>query len=161
MNFKGHLTGGIITSSVVTYGCYHFKPFFEENNITQPQLPIILGVCLFFSLFPDLDISSTPQKWFYRIIFCVIFYLYFVLNRIHDAVFLSLISFTPLLHKHRGWTHYTISAIVLPLICIVLYHYKSTSILEVSKDLILYSVACTIGWFTHLILDSKLVKKIS
>ena len=35
----------------------------------------VAGTALFFSLFPDLDTSSVPQRWFFRLVFFSLLYL--------------------------------------------------------------------------------------
>ncbi|MBF0279224.1 MAG: metal-dependent hydrolase [SAR324 cluster bacterium] len=162
MNFKGHITGGIITGAAITS-----TAIFLSKPLGIPAPPLVLGqifgVALFFSMFPDLDISSIPQRWFFRAIFAVLlglsYYDYFEV-----ATLVALVSITPLLDHHRSWTHNVISVLLFPVVLACIYEYLLSkerffdqwSADQVANHLsnhIWLVIACVSGWYTHLTLD--------
>ncbi len=169
MNFKGHLTGGMATGAILSVGA-----FVLSEPLGVPAPPLLLGqiflVTLFFSLFPDLDISSIPQRWFFRSIFVLLLILSYY-QRFEEATLLALVAITPLLNSHRGWTHNFFSVLLFPVALAVLYEYlltKEQFIQSFSMDRIVQHlanhhwlvIACIGGWYTHLLLDFLPVKKL-
>ena len=72
MTFKGHLTGGILAGIGVTGLAARW------GYIPSADYRIWAAVCgttVFFSLFPDLDTASVPQRWFFRAVFMALIYL--------------------------------------------------------------------------------------
>lgn len=159
MNFKGHITGGATAGIFVVAAA---------SAITQPspimQLYLFL-VTVFFSLFPDFDISSIPQRWFFRAIFALLIYLGFHGNY-QLATMIAVLAITPVLSHHRGWTHSYWAALLTPIALAIFYEYmlaKPSSIDKLSFDKVQghlathawFVIACISGWSTHLILDNK------
>lgn len=164
MNFDKHFVGGIATGTVVaiTTGIV--------IQASTHQIPVIeplklFGVTLFFALFPDVDTSSIPQRWFFRSVFVILLGLayreYYEL-----ATVLALVSITPLLDHHRSWTHHVITAPLFGVAVTLLYEY----LLLEHRNLSLWSwawlvhhlqsyqgflIACVVGWYTHLLLDLR------
>jgi len=166
MNFKGHVTGGGISSAIVfTAASFTGVSFLEISH------PIVLAaVCFFMSLFPDFDTASIPQRWFYRFSIVSFIYLYSIDQYQLLAVF-SILSITPLLHKHRGWTHWKITPVFISLSIIAFYDYQISIdgllnsklsseyiIFNTISNYLLFIAAATIGHYTHLFLDSKFFK---
>lgn len=162
MNFRGHVTGGVVTGIALASSA-----IFLSGPLGIPAPPIVLGeilaVTIFFSLFPDLDISSIPQRWFFRAIFIILLGLSYY-ERFEEATLLALVSITPLLDHHRSWTHNFMSALLFPVVAACLYEYlltKERFFYEISLEAIqghllqnLWLVmACILGWYTHLFLD--------
>ena len=166
MNFKGHITGGLITGSVLTGGLALASSTLLAEPLTVVQLAQVFGVAVFFSLFPDLDISSIPQRWFFRAVFVGLLVLAYQ-EKYELAALLGIIAVTPVLDHHRGWTHSIFSALLIPIVLAALYEYVLSrdkwvytwTVEGVWEHLNNYSwlvLACILGWFTHLLLDSKL-----
>ena len=65
---------------------------------------MIVGLGTAFALFPDLDVASVPQRWFYRAAAALLLVL-ISQGRAGDAALLGLLALLPLMHRHRGWTH--------------------------------------------------------
>lgn len=160
MNFKGHMIAGALVglcSALVAGAIFNVSP------ALQLQI-LLITVC--FSLMPDLDISSIPQRWFYRFIFVLLIYLASK-NQFKAATLIAICSLTPILSYHRSWTHSIWSAIFVPIGFILLYSFLSGSsgyirffqtnniayILSINMWSIL---AASIGWLTHLYVDYKL-----
>lgn len=165
MNFKGHITGGLITGTVATAAT-----FLLSTPLEMPVSPLVLGevflVTVFFSLFPDLDISSIPQRWCFRLLFvgliALSYYEYYEI-----ATLLALVAITPLLDHHRGWTHSLLAAFLFPIALAGIYEYflmkhrlfYDWSLEHLTQHLnthLWLIFACILGWYTHLLLDSRL-----
>jgi len=121
-----------------------------------------------FSLLPDIDTASIPQRWFYRISLFALGYLYWVeafLGLFGLSVFLVL----PILGRHRGWTH---SKVILPvLFAALLWGYQWSQLARSSflspsfmdavslyPNILPYLLAAFLGHWTHLVLDSKYLR---
>lgn len=169
MNFKMHVTGGIVigTSLATTSLLFGEQLGFPISPI---KATIVFGVAVFFSLFPDLDTSSIPQRWFYRAIFLVLlglaYYRYFEI-----ATFLAIVSISPLLDHHRGWTHHPLSLFIFPVLLAGLYDFllaqTKTAYRWTPENIIVHLqnhpwlvLACLLGWSTHLLLDLKILRRI-
>ena len=163
MNFKAHVTGGAISSSFVFITTSLLGISFLE--ISHPL--VLTCVCFFMSLFPDFDTASIPQRWFYRIAIISFIFLYSAQEYQVLAVF-AILSITPLLHKHRGWTHWKITPVVISATIILFYDYQinldslirsKLSMGHIAKNTfmnyLIFVLSATIGHYTHLLLDSK------
>lgn len=158
MNFKGHVTGGLVASSAVTAASIVILGG-DSIPITSPE--VIFSLCFFMSLFPDLDTASIPQRWFYRLLLPILIYIYLYQDK--DFLFtLSFLSITPLIDRHRGWTHWKSTPFIVSFLA--LYSYDlSHGIYAIEKNklivnYILFILSVVIGHYTHLLLDSKTVK---
>lgn len=157
MNFKGHLVVGTIVGLSTGYIISKFLDISIKMQIQITSLIII------FSLLPDLDTNSIPKKWFYRLIFSILFYLA-ITKQFEAATIIALVSLAPLLSHHRGWTHNFFSALLLPTFLILTYSFFSSN-LPYYKFFTIYNMklilfahiwiifSCTLGWVIHLIVD--------
>ncbi len=163
MNFKGHITGGIVTGAALTGSAILFS---EPLGVPAPPLVLvqIFSITVFFSLFPDLDISSIPQRWFFRAIFIILLGLSYY-EHYEEATLLALVAITPLLDHHRSWTHNIFSVLLFPVVMAGIYEYllmKKQFFYQWSMDQLISHlhnhiwlvIACIVGWYTHLCLDS-------
>lgn len=170
MNFKGHITGGIIAGATLTVSAVALG---EPLGLPAPPwvLAQIFAVTVFFSLFPDLDISSIPQRWFFRGIFVLLLVLGYY-EYYEEATLLALVAITPLLDHHRSWTHHVLSALLFPVVLACLYEYlltKNQFFQQWSFERIVFHlqthlwlvIACIAGWYTHLFLDYLQSQKLS
>jgi len=156
MNFKGHACGGTITS-IGSAGAYIALNSNTISLSTHPQpVLFVAGIALFFSLYPDFDTASIPQRWFFRCLFIALCVLFFFKQYLYISI-LSIISIIPLLHKHRGLTHLYSFSIIFPIaICFVVEYYVFGNVLPFKEILIKYGYyigAAILGWWTHLFLD--------
>lgn len=158
MNFKAHCAGGAVVAlscSTVSYLTLEGASLDIGNHF------FLFGVCFFMSLFPDLDTASIPQRWFYRLMVPIIIYLYYY--KYFDLVFLSaLFMAAPLLHRHRGWTHYKVTPFLMAFIFLWFYDSRE-QFYEIDKqylltNYILFIISVVLGHYTHLVLDSKAIK---
>ena len=161
MNFNGHLTGGIGASGIA--GGFSVLAF---------NLPPAYTACVIMGTFigahlPDLDIASTPRKWFGRIgVFIVLFCMIATLTS--DLIVLSIVAnFIGMISlllmsggiKHRGPTHKYWFPILLN------YHFILSFLPDILSDYVNYInfqgtvipyllTGLSIGVVTHFLLDS-------
>lgn len=123
-NYKGHLLGGACVYLIMVY--------IVSSYYSHPSLPIALEwllFCLAGSLFPDIDVKSKGQNYFYWIVFGLLIFL-FVMERWKLMAFAGLIAVIPQLVRHRGIFHRVWFIILLPaVLALILYlyipHYKN------------------------------------
>lgn len=95
--YKGHLVGGIIAYGSMVY----LLRFLNPSVYTLAEW---LALTLAGSLFPDVDIKSKGQNFFFSLLFLVLIGLA-LFNRFHLMAVLGCIGMTPLLVRHRGLFH--------------------------------------------------------
>ena len=131
------------------------------DNVDTPNYYILAGLTAFFAFFPDLDTKSTPQKWFYRSL-VVVNIMLIILRKFELCSYISTVCMIPLLDKHRGITHSFILSIIAPLLLIFFYEKLLFNVdITINNIIISYSwyyIGCVFGWWTHLVLDSRLFK---
>ncbi|MBF0237396.1 MAG: metal-dependent hydrolase [SAR324 cluster bacterium] len=181
MNFKGHAFGGGITGIgvaglAVFSGAIPVTPEVLKQIMNAPlqhmnpvlMLLSIFAVTWFMSLFPDLDTASVPQRWFFRIMLIILGILY--VKRQMDLF--ALVAFSvllPVIHKHRGWTHWKITPWLVSAFLAIVYEYFRVqdawfasfswhNVLAFLKQYWIFVVGCVAGHYTHLFLDSRSVK---
>ena len=82
MNHTGHVVGGMLAGGAVCFlasttgdvqlGWETLSEVAESPLSPTQNTKTLLGLfstALFMALFPDLDIQSVSQRWFYRIVF--------------------------------------------------------------------------------------------
>lgn len=96
-NYKGHLVGGVVAYGITLYALKDYNP----SLFSAAQW---LGFALAGSLFPDIDIKSKGQKYFYA---ATLLGLCILLIKKQFTLFacVSIASFTPMLVHHRGLFH--------------------------------------------------------
>jgi hypothetical protein len=181
MNFRGHFNGGVVAGGLavgVALGTQYVHlqpedwqqftqhPFALEGNIQT--LLSVFATALFMALFPDLDTTSVPQRWFFRGMFVLLAVLYFQ-QRMELFCLLAFVSLMPVMHKHRGWTHWKITPWLIAVFLAMVWEYfrvKEAWVEEFSWDNVwrwmqeywIYVFACVIGHYTHLLLDSRKIR---
>jgi hypothetical protein len=97
-NYKGHLVGGVAVYGLVLCGVIGMiKPTFL--TAVEWLLFTLAG-----ALFPDIDIKSKGQKYFYYVVF-LFFVVLAVQRRFEMLACFSFIIISPLLVRHRGIFH--------------------------------------------------------
>ncbi|MEE2657908.1 MAG: metal-dependent hydrolase [Candidatus Latescibacterota bacterium] len=160
MRARGHLTGGAVVALSTT------ATAIASHRIPAADHPLAWGLAatvLFFSLFPDVDTASLPQRWFYKGVILGLLVLAWQ-GEFALATVVAAISMLPLIDHHRGWTHSVLSPVVGPTIAAaVLLGWRhlelegEVGLIELWKPG--YSVllgGAVIGWYTHLFLDGLL-----
>ena len=158
-NYKGHIAGGIVAGSAVV-GVYYIFPegSVNLNDILETDwqlIAMLLTVSTLFGLWPDVDTNSKAQNLFYSIAFLADLVL-IITEYYAAAAFLGLLAMTPIVGKHRGWTHSKIAMFLVPLPIIIIPYLSSG---ELGKLGILFYAASVAGYFSHLLLDGLIWKK--
>ena len=146
---KGHIVGGVVFLWIFLTVMANY--FFVPDTI---EIVIYAAIIIMFSLWPDVDIKGLGQKVFYSIFFITDLILIFYFQHFKAAAYFCLIIILPILAKHRGWTHYRITAILLPLplVLVPLFVFDGT----LAEGLPYYFAAVT-GYFSHLFFDKILL----
>ncbi|MBT4735216.1 MAG: metal-dependent hydrolase [Candidatus Marinimicrobia bacterium] len=146
---KGHIVGGVVFLWIFLTVMANY--FFVPDTI---EIVIYAAIIIMFSLWPDVDIKGLGQKVFYSIFFITDLILIFYFQHFKAAAYFGLIIILPILAKHRGWTHYRITAILLPLplVLVPLFVFDGT----LAEGLPYYFAAVT-GYFSHLFFDKILL----
>lgn len=148
--YQSHLAGGAIVFAA-TLVC--IVPY------TQPTI-LSAGEWLLFalagSLFPDIDIKSKGQKYFYWMIILLLLILTYT-HRFIPLAIISIVSMIPLISKHRGLFHRAWFVIAAPLgiwyvLCLHYPYIKTALLLDIT-----FFIA---GALSHLWLDMGLKKMI-
>ena len=186
MNFPQHIKGAMVAgiavgSLAIISGQADVSAASLEAFVREPQADTefrrFLGIVFlswFMALFPDLDTGSTPRKHYFRWVFALLVLL-FILRDLQLMGILAIAAVAPMLHKHRGWTHWYVTPWLLAFGMAILIEYLSVR--EASWLTILlfggfsfgnvfdwlttnwiYTAAFVIGHYTHLMLDSEWIK---
>ena len=155
--YKGHIAGattiGVAYASVVavTYTqALTEKPVF----LAKPQILVgLVVIAIMFGLWPDVDTNSKGQDVFYGLAFAMDVGL-ILTHRLEAAAILGLLAMTPVLGKHRGWTHSKLAMLLVPSAIFALPVLYRPDLLGLSA--LIYGAA-TLGYFSHLLLDGKIV----
>jgi membrane-bound metal-dependent hydrolase YbcI (DUF457 family) len=157
-NWRGHVAGGAILG-VAYLAALQVAPdnLVEHTHGLLSDWQMLIGlmvICVLFALWPDIDTNSKGQNIFFGIA-VVADLLLFVNGRLEAAAYLVLIALTPIICKHRGWTHtkWAMLLVTAPLI-IIPYLYRPS----VLQPAILLYGAAVVGYFSHLLLDGLIWK---
>jgi len=140
-NFKGHALGGITAALAVGGGLW--ATGHSPNIIMSGATATFL-----FSLFPDLDVKSTPSKVFYYIVFIALSWLYYT-DEHRLAHLIAMVALIPQLVNHRGILHSRITSIVLPLATVFLAPLG----IATPHDALILGGCGVLGYNVHLALD--------
>ncbi|NBB85408.1 MAG: metal-dependent hydrolase [Bacteroidetes bacterium] len=158
--YRGHLTGALLFFGVYLLGLiYLFSIDAAYEQFTALELvayPLaLLGLCLMFGLWPDVDINSKAQVLFYSIFFVIDLFL-IATQHFEEAAYLGLFALLPVLSKHRGWTHtwWAMLLIPLPLLVLPLLFYAQRPL----AGLPFYGAA-VVGYSSHLFMDGLLPRR--
>jgi len=160
VTYRGHLAGGVVFGVAAGVGTAitGLTPSHDYASAAG-----VAATAFFFSLFPDLDTSSVPQRWFFRVVFAALVYLGWR-GRYELATLMALVALLPVLDQHRGWTHGRWSPLVMPVILGAIYELwrwpqraAGDAAAPGSLDAahLAYLAAAVAGWYGHLLLDGK------
>ncbi len=128
----------------------------ERWDISLQDWQLLIGlfvIAILFGLFPDVDTNSMGQNIFYGLAFaaeCVLV----ITGKFEPAAYLGLLAMTPVVGKHRGWTHSKLAMILVPAPIVVVPYLHNHHVWTLS--LVLYGAAVA-GYFSHLLLDGLIV----
>jgi hypothetical protein len=159
--YKGHLAGGLVVSGLGIYllTSYAGAAFagIAQSHITGVTATwatqaewLLFGLA--GSLFPDIDVKSRGQHYFYW--FVLILLSWCALKRRYDmALGISIMAVIPMLARHRGLFHRAWFVIVMPLLVwLICSCYKPS----MSNGLLIDSYFFIAGALSHLWLDMGL-----
>lgn len=157
-NYKGHVAGGLL-GGLIFAGFVEVLPLHLRDAqllLTNWQvLGGIVALSTLFGIFPDVDTNSKAQDLFFALAFLLdIALIYFGLHI--AAAYLGMIAMTPIVGKHRGWTHNKLAMILVPAPLIVVPY---LSVGDVSQTALLMYGASVTGYFTHLLFDGLIVRR--
>jgi membrane-bound metal-dependent hydrolase YbcI (DUF457 family) len=156
--YKGHIVGGVALGATYV-GALSAAPstVLAETGGLMSQWQFVAGLLvlsMLFALWPDIDTNSRGQDIFFGAAF-ILDILMITQGYIEAAAYFGLLAMTPILGKHRGWTHSKVAMVLVPLpIIVVPYLYKHTLL---DTSILLYGAAVT-GYFSHLLLDGRIFR---
>jgi|SRR5579862_2374873 hypothetical protein len=144
--YKGHLVGGIIAFVLLFVGLMSII-------IAQQPSYLMIGEWLLCALagalFPDIDVKSKGQKYFYYVALVCLMVLAYQ-QRFHMLTCFSFVMITPMLVRHRGIFHSPRFVIALPLLVWVII---ATLLPQRSSQLFVDTMFFIGGALSHLWLD--------
>ncbi len=156
--YKGHIAGAITVNTAYVLGAKIVPGnLLGKTGGLFSNWELVVGlyvVAILFGLWPDIDTNSKGQNIFYGLAFVIDVLLIWRKN-IEAAAYLGLLAMTPIIGKHRGWTHSKLAMFLVPLpIVIVSYLYRP---MILATAIIIYGAAFS-GYFSHLLLDGLIVR---
>lgn len=158
-NYGGHIGGSVVICAAYVVGVI-FAPanWYDKTGgilASWQFVAALFVVAMLFGLWPDIDTNSKAQDLFLSIAF-ISDILLILAGRLEAAAYLGLLAMTPIVGKHRGWTHKKITMFLVPLpIALVPYLYQSDNLVPA---LLIYGAAFS-GYFSHLLLDGLIWKR--
>lgn len=148
-NYKTHLVGGLASFFLVFSGIATCLPTLQ---LSLEILILALVLSLVGSIFPDIDIPSKMQKWFYISSIGLIFYSLFLKNKLFFALVCTTIVIVTFL-THRTITHKPLFISVFGLIptCTGIYCFP-----EHAQEFISLYAYFTAGSLSHIFLDKAM-----
>ncbi|HSX17491.1 MAG TPA: metal-dependent hydrolase [Patescibacteria group bacterium] len=155
--YKGHIAGGIAVNTAYL-AAVKFAPgtILERWNSSLDDWQLILGlfvIAVLFALFPDIDTNSKGQDIFYGIAFVAEIVLVLT-GKFEPAAYLGLLAMTPIVGKHRGWTHSKLAMLLVPLPVLLVPYLHNHHVWTLG--VLIYGAAVA-GYFSHLLLDGLIV----
>lgn len=114
----------------------------------------LIVIAILFGLWPDVDTNSMGQNIFFGIAF-IADVLLVLLGRFEAAAYLGLLAMTPIIGRHRGWTHSKLAMILVPLPIVLVPYMRDQRIWL--TGCVIYGAA-VVGYFSHLLLDGLIIK---
>lgn len=157
-NYKGHLAGAVAVTTVYVIGM-SFLPgeLLVRTGGILSDWQMIAGlyvVSMLMGLWPDIDTNSKGQDIFFSIAF-LFDILLISQGYLEAAAYLGLLAMTPIIGKHRGWTHSKWAMLLVPLPIVVFPYIDNSNIL--ATYLVFYGAAVA-GYFSHLLLDGRITR---
>ncbi len=159
-NYKGHLAGAVAVNTIYVIALSSLPgELLEKTGGILNDWQLVAGmfvVSMLMGLWPDIDTNSKGQDIFFGIAFAFDILL-ISQGYLEAAAYFGLLAMTPIVGKHRGWTHSKWAMILVPLPMVLVPYLNKSTIL--ATYLIFYGAAVG-GYFSHLLLDGKITKYI-
>lgn len=157
-NYKGHLVGAVVVNAGYVGALRLLPPdVIAETNGVLEEWQMLVGlfvVAMLFGLWPDVDTNSKGQNIFFGIAFVVDVLLIWN-GYLAAAAYFGLLAMTPIIGKHRGWTHGKIAMVLVPAPIALIPYLGQSSMWP--AYLVFYGAAVA-GYFSHLLLDGRIVR---
>jgi membrane-bound metal-dependent hydrolase YbcI (DUF457 family) len=158
--YKGHIAGGIAINTVYV-AAVRLLPgeMLERWDISLTDWQLLIGlyvIAVLFALFPDVDTNSMGQNIFFGIAFLAIIVL-IVAGKFEPAAYLGLLAMTPIIGKHRGWTHSKLAMFLVPSPILIIPYLHNQHVWTLG--LLIYGAAA-VGYFSHLLLDGLIIRSV-
>lgn len=141
--FKEHLLFGAVVWALF---------YWLSTTFLGLKDPVVILVTLALTelaaLFPDVDTNSKGQDIFYFAFMAADAYLLWK-GYYKEAAILGFLAMLPVVVHHRGWTHWWISAFVIPLPLLLPMFFDS----PYAAGGYFYYAAAVIGYVSHVFLD--------
>lgn len=157
--WKGHITGAVVLNTAYVAGV-RFLPdtrLLQRWDLSLQDWQLLVGlyvVAVLFGLFPDVDTNSMGQNIFFGVAFVAEIAL-IVTGKFEPAAYLGLLAMTPIIGKHRGWTHSKLAMILVPAPILVIPYLHNHHVWTLG--VVIYGAA-VVGYFSHLLLDGLIVR---
>ena len=159
-NYKGHVIGGAAAGTLLCTALPYVpvERFAETAGVLHDWQAVfaVVVIAILFGLFPDVDTNSKAQDLFFGIVFPLDILLLWN-GQIEAAAYLGLIAMLPIIGHHRGWTHKKWAMFVVPLPILLIPYLYNDEILPIAA---IYYAAAVTGYFSHLLLDGLIWRKI-
>lgn len=158
-NYKGHIIGGVAVNTAYI-GIIQIIPgrLLAQNGKFLTNWQFVAGlyiVAILFALWPDVDTNSKGQDIFFSLALLTNILL-IASGRIEASAYLGLLAMTPIIGRHRGWTHSKLAMFLIPSpILLVSFLYKN----GIAPSAMLIYGASVSGYFSHLLLDGLIFKR--
>jgi len=150
--YKAHLTAGLVTFILTHKAILYFSP--KIYNEYQSNLFLYLSLCLFGSLFPDIDTKSKIQKFFYIFTFSITSVL--IISKEWFALSITTpIIFLPLLVNHRSIFHKIWFLSLIATSSLIAMHSYFNYNMQNTLFLLVFFIT---GCLSHIILDYGIIR---
>jgi hypothetical protein len=156
--YKGHIAGALAVNAIYVAGVRALPgEILQRWDLSLQDWQLLIGlfvIAVLFGLFPDVDTNSMGQNIFFGIAFLAEIVL-IVSGKFEPAAYLGLLAMTPIVGKHRGWTHNKLAMFLVPAPILVIPYLHNHQVW--TMGLLIYGAAVA-GYFSHLLLDGLIVK---
>lgn len=158
--YKGHIAGALVFNTVYVAGVRLLPgEMLERWDISLTDWQLLVGlfvIAVLFGLFPDVDTNSMGQNIFFGIAFVAMIVL-IVAGKFEPAAYLGLLAMTPIIGKHRGWTHNKLAMVLVPAPILIIPYLHNQHVWTLG---VLIYGAAVVGYFSHLLLDGLIIRRI-
>lgn len=143
--YKGHIVGGVAIFVLLLY-------MLESKCTTSSTALQWFGCTIAGALFPDIDVKSKGQKYFYWVVLAALMVL-ILFQKYELLAICGVVSITPMLCKHRGIFHEVWFVIAVPCVSWAALSMAYPRYVESFFFLAIFFIA---GALSHLYLDRGL-----
>lgn len=158
--YKGHIVGALVINTAYVAGVRALPgAMLQRWDLSLQDWQLLVGlfvVAVLFGLFPDIDTNSMGQNIFFGIAFVAEIAL-IAAGKFEPAAYLGLLAMTPIIGKHRGWTHSKLAMLLVPAPILVVPYLHNHHVWTLG--VLIYGAAVA-GYFSHLLLDGLIIRSI-